>query len=389
MANETDDMNSEGMYQKTNGFGIGGINGMHHNVTGWDNTTVGMASSVFDNLLTQNGVRTNDPNYIGALEPIRAGKFLVKWLKVPAFFDAVAVKYLKFFLENAVRSVSGISDNSIQATGATTFGPNGQQFDFPGQLTEGNKDVTLTTITCTGDGLGKLMRYWMYGITDPVTGIHHMYGKDLRFIRPNYSGTLLYVFLGPTCRPGDIEYSCLWHEVWPSSPDGKAKFESQEIGSDQAIGEQSVTLSGIFQDGPECNILAKYIVAGTGLAGQSYFDQMLPAYMYDKYIAKLNNKEGNGASDDIAKKLDMTVANKMAMHTATGDVYTSAKNTRDAANAAYGVSSSAVSGQTPVTKVQMFKDVVNMSTDKFQDSLSASTTDPNVPTVPTNPPASE
>lgn len=377
------DMNSEGMYQR--GFGSGGINGMHHNVTGWDNTTVGMASSVFDNLLTQNGVRTNDPNYIGALEPIRAGKFLVKWLKVPAFFDNVAVKYLKFFLENAVRSVSGISDNSIQATGATTFGPNGQQFDFPGQLTEGNKDVTLTTITCTGDGLGKLMRYWMYGITDPVTGIHHMYGKDLRFIRPNYSGTLLYVFLGPTCRPGDIEYSCLWHEVWPSSPDGKAKFESQEIGSDQAIGEQSVTLSGIFQDGPECNILAKYIVAGTGLAGQSYFDQMLPAYMYDKYIAKLS--ETKAADTDIAKSLDMTVANKMAMHTNEGDVYKSALSTREAVTKKYGVDTSAVSGQKAITKEQMFSDLAIETTDTTADPLDTNKKDSagnaTVPTAPT------
>ena len=39
---------NEGMYQRPSGFGKGGINGMHHNVVGWDNTTVGMASSVFD-----------------------------------------------------------------------------------------------------------------------------------------------------------------------------------------------------------------------------------------------------------------------------------------------------------------------------------------------------
>ena len=61
-----DDM-IQGMYKGTdNGFGIGGINGMHHNgseALGWDNTTVGIASSVFDNLLTQNGIRTNDRAY--------------------------------------------------------------------------------------------------------------------------------------------------------------------------------------------------------------------------------------------------------------------------------------------------------------------------------------
>ena len=45
-----DENMKEGMYQRASGFGKGGINGMHHNVVGWDNTTVGMASSVFDNI---------------------------------------------------------------------------------------------------------------------------------------------------------------------------------------------------------------------------------------------------------------------------------------------------------------------------------------------------
>lgn len=301
----------EGIYKGTDsGFGVGGINGMHHSgsdALGWDNTTVGMASSVFDNLLSQNGIRTNDPNYIGALEPIRAGKFLVKWLKVPAFFSTTATKYLKFFFEQAVKSVSGITDSSIAAAGEVTFGANGQAMSFPGQLKENNQTVTLNTITCTGDGCGKIKRYWMYGITDPITQVHHMYGKDLRFIRPNYSGTFIYIFMGPTCRPGDIEYSCIWNEVWPTSPDGKSKFESQEIGSDTAITDDSIELTGIFQDGPECNILAKYIVAASGLAGQSYFDQMLPAYMYDKFV----NQIANSDSDTISK-ISIAQSNKLS-----------------------------------------------------------------------------
>ena len=284
----------EGMYRgnPNSGFGIGGINGIHHKgALGWDNTTVGMASSVFDNIISQNGVRSNDPNYIGALEPIRTGKFLVKWLKVPAFFNDVAVKYLRFFLENNVRQVEGIPDNSISPISGTPYGATGQESDFPGGYKQNGKEVTLTTITCTGDGFGKLMRYWKYGLTDPETGVHHMYGKDLRFIRPNYSGSFIYVFLGPTARPGDIEYSCIWHDVWPTSPDGKSKFNSGTIGEETAISEQTETFSGTFQDGPECNILAKYITAGVGLGGQSYFDQMLPAYMYEHFLGKLSNSD--------------------------------------------------------------------------------------------------
>lgn len=308
--NDENDKMYEGMYQKSGeGYGIGGIDGMHHNVLGWDNTTVGLASSVFDNVLTQNGVRTYDPNYIGALEPIRAGRFIVKWLKVPSFFDETAIKYLKVFLENTVKQVSGIQDSNINAAGSVTFGANQQEMEFPGGIKQNNKNVTLSTVTCTGDPTGKLMRYWMYGITDPETNIHHMYGKDLRFIRPNYSGTLMYIFLGPTCRPGDIEYSCIWHEVWPVSPDFKNTWESQELGSDTAISDRQVEFSGIFQDGPECNILAKYIVAAAGLAGQSYFDQTLPVYMYDKYINKI---QGNNRDEEVVSGLRMDQEKKLS-----------------------------------------------------------------------------
>lgn len=361
------DTTLDGIYRKDPdiGYGIGQINGMHHDELGWDNTTVGMASSVFDNLLSQNGVRTNDPNYLGALEPIRAGKFIVKWLKVPTFFNITAVKYLKFFLENAVKSVSGLSDNTINAAGSLTFGANGQEMDFPGQLKENNKNVQLTTITCTGDGLGKLMRYWQYGITDPVTNVHHMYGKNLRFIRPNYCGTLMYIFMGPTCRPGDIEYSCIWHEVWPSSGDGKEKWNSQEIGSDQAVGEQTVELSGIFQDGPECNILAKYIVAGTGLAGQSYFDQMLPAYMYDQYIGKLT---GATATNDTIQGMSLSQDHKMSGAN-VGEVYTeNVRKTRTDAIGKYGLDSAQIPSKN-TTFVQNISEVDNFNVKTYNDPI--------------------
>lgn len=357
----------DGIYRKDPdvGYGIGGINGMHHDALGWDNTTVGMASSVFDNLLSQNGVRTNDPNYLGALEPIRAGKFIVKWLKVPTFFNTVAVKYLKFFLENAVKSVSGISPNQIAVSGTVQFGANQSEMDFPGQLKQNNKNVELTTITCTGDGLGKLMRYWMYGITDPDTNIHHMYGKNLRFIRANYSGTLLYVFLGPTARPGDIEYSCIWHDVWPTSSDGKDIFNSGEIGSDTAVADRTVELTGIFQDGPECNILAKYIVAGTGLAGQSYFDQMLPAYMYDKYI---NTISGATATNDTIKGMSLAQTDKMSGNN-VGAVYTEdIKTARVNTITKYGLDSAQVPSKNQ-TFIENISDVDNFSATTYADPL--------------------
>lgn len=357
------DLMVDGIYQKDQqiGYGVGGINGMHHNELGWDNTTVGLASNVFDNVLTQNGVRTYDPNYLGALEPIRAGRFIVKWLKVPTFFNTTAIKYLKVFLENCVRQVSGLQDNSLAEVGTVTFGANQQEMGFPGGIKQNNKNVTLTTITCTGDPTGKIVRYWMYGISDPETNVHHMYGKDLRFFRPNYSGTLMYIFLGPTCRPGDIEYACIWHEVWPASPDFKSSWESQEMGSDNPISERTVEFSGIFQEGPECNILAKYIVAGAGLAGQSYFDQMLPAYMYDKYINKITNKDTetiDGLRMDQDKKVN-----------GQSDIYTSdITSIREDTISKYGLNSEAIPSKNWTTDTNI--DQLNgFGTTKFEDPL--------------------
>ena len=71
----------------------------------------------------------------------------------------------------------------------------------------------------------------------------------------------------------------------------------------------------MFQDGPECNILAKYIVAGTGLAGQSYFDQMLPAYMYDKYIKGIG--QDTAGTSDTVKQMSLAQADKMAAASGT------------------------------------------------------------------------
>ena len=188
------------------------------------------------------------------------------------------------------------------------------------------------------------------------------YGKDLRFIRPNYSGTLLYVLLGPTARPGDIEYACMWNEVWPTSSDGKDKYNSGEIGADTTVADQTVELSGIFQDGPEVNILAKYIVAGTGLAGQSYFDQVLPAYMYDKYI---NNISGQTEENETITNISVTQKDKLS--TALASSYTDdVKNIRTGLVNKYGVTTNAPSNNvTPVTEIN---EVDSFSTSNFKDS---------------------
>lgn len=355
-----------GMYQG-DGFGVGGINGMHHNTLGWDNTTVGMASSIFDNILSQHGVRTNDPNYIGALEPLRTGRFIVKWLKVPPFFNETAVKYLRFFLENNVRGIDGLTGNTISSISGSPFGAVGQEMDFPGGYKEGNKEVTLTTITCTGDGFGKLMRYWKYGITDPITGVHHMYGKDLRFIRPNYAGSLLYILLGPTARPGDIEYACIWHECWPTGSDGKDIYNGGTLGEENATTDRTETFTGLFQDGPEVNILAKYVVAGLGLAGQSYFDQMLPAYIYEQFLNKLQTSD-----TDTIKAISVAQNDKL---NGQSEIYTSdIIKSREEVRKRYGIDTNDPTMPSSTwTSEQAINDLNSYGTEQFTESIMPAT----------------
>ena len=75
---------------------------------------------------------------------------------------------------------------------------------------------------------------------------------------------------------------------------------------------------------------------GAGLAGQSYFDQMLPAYMYDKYINKIATKD-----KDTVDGLSMTQEKKL---NGMSDVYTTdVINIRKDAVTKYGLDSS----QTP------------------------------------------
>lgn len=309
-----------GVEYQPEGYGYGGVAGIKHpGVVGWNNVVVGMAASVMNDVIMMNGASSNDPNAIAALEPIRAGRFLVKWLKVPPFFDPIAISYLTLFLEKFVRGINGIPDNTVSTMSSAPLGVIQRELDFPGIYKESGKTFTLNTITCSGDGLGKLIKYWLYAMSDRVTGVAHMYGKNLRFIRPNYSGTLLYVFLGPTCRPEDIEFSCMWHECFPTSSDGDSKFNNSQIGEVGSLSEQEVEFSGIYDVSPVVDILAQYVVAASGLYGQSQFDSVLPAYMYDLFAT------GSTSDEDLKRSMNLNLREriKQVMDDPIANKYTS------------------------------------------------------------------
>lgn len=262
------------------GYGVNGISGIKHpEWIGYEQTTVGVASNVLNRINTQNGIQSNDPMVSSAREPFRVGRFLVKWTKAPPFFPEIAVKYLRWIFEDMVMEVSGVPENSIDRIDITN-GSVRATSSYPGIYKESGNEVTLKVRECAGSPVRKFLDYWISGISDRKTGVCHMYGRKMRGILANLSGSILYVLLGPTCRPEDIEFACMWHEVIPYS-EKISHVNSGSIG--EAGGEVTldVTFAGQYDRGPEIDIYARKVVEGYNLYGQTYLNQLLPAYMYD------------------------------------------------------------------------------------------------------------
>jgi hypothetical protein len=289
------------------GFGLGGLNGIKHtDVIGWENTTVGPAGNVSSRLSPQNGVQPVDPNILALREPFRQGRFLVKWLKAPPFFNAKMVEYLRFIFEDMVKSCDGIPENSIDKFEQTN-GAVAAKASYPGIYKESGGDVTLKVFETTGMIVRKFLDYWISGISDRKTGVSHMYGKHLRSILPNKAGSLIYVLLGPTCRPEDIEFSCMWHEIFPVQ-EKTSYANSGGIGEAGSGQEVDVTFSGIYDRGPEIDLLAKKIVQGYNLYGQTFLTAPLPAYLYDGALYEDNGNLKTNIGVDMYNRIKQNSA---------------------------------------------------------------------------------
>jgi len=267
------------------GYGVNGLQGWKPTAQEWlgyETTTVGPAGNVLNRLNTQNGLQSADPMVMAAREPFRVGRFLVKWVKAPPFFPDLAVKYLRWIFEDMVMEVSGVPENSIDkidiqngAVHATT--------SYPGIYHESGNSVTLKVRECAGSPVRKFLDYWISGVSDRKTGVCHMYGAKLRAVLPNMAGSILYVLLGPTCRPEDIEFACMWHEIMPYS-EKASHMNSGNIGDAGSGVDMDVEFSGQYDRGPEIDLFARKVVEGYNLYGQSYLNQLLPSYMYDSEI---------------------------------------------------------------------------------------------------------
>lgn len=292
-----------------NGYGVGGIAGVKHpEWVGYEQTTVGVASNVLNRINTQNGIQPTDPMMSAAREPFRVGRFLVKWTKAPPFFPEIAVKYLRFIFEDMVMEVSGVPENSLDRIDITNGSTRGTS-SYPGIYKESGNEVTLKVRECAGSPVRKFLDYWISGISDRKTGVCHMYGRKMRGILANQAGSILYVLLGPTCRPDDIEFACMWHEVIPYQ-EKVSHVNSGAIGEAGSGVEMDVTFAGQYDRGPEIDIYARKVVEGYNLYGQTYLNQLLPSYMYDPetYAAtdwkKTNSIDINDRLSAIAESSD-------------------------------------------------------------------------------------
>lgn len=274
------------------GYGHNGVRGMRYddknkiNIKGFEQKTVGLPGNVKHRMNVQNGIISADPSMVAAREPIRVGRFILKWLKYPPFFANEMKELMRYMLEDNVKGVSGVPSNSIQKFEITN-GPTKIQQSYPGMYEQSGGSMSLKVPEFSGSPLRKLLQYWLYGISDPKTGVMHFWGKRMRGLLPNYAGSFIYIVLGPTCRADDIEYACMLHECFPVSE--KADHFSSDLGEVGSGQELDIEFSGMFDHGPHIDALAQQITNGFGLYNEDYLQSRLPAYLYP--VLTMTNEE--------------------------------------------------------------------------------------------------
>ena len=270
-------------------YGVGNGGYKLDNVIGFENTTRGPGGSFDNKLTTQQGLQSYDAASLNIREPFRIGRFIFKIVKIPPFFDEKIAHYMRFVLEDNIKQVSGIPENSIdtisQTNGATRI-----ESDFPGNYKQSAKELNVQTIEYAGGVVRKLVNYWMGGISDRETTIGHLYGANLPFVRSSYSASFLYTILGPTARPTDIEFNAMFHECWPTK-EVAGYLSSNTLGDVGGVSDVEIPLTGLYQNSPEVDILGQLIAAGYGLYSESALNQTMPAYIYQTYFGKAMDSE--------------------------------------------------------------------------------------------------
>lgn len=266
-------------------YGVNGIVGDRFtSVAGWEHGTVGFAGNVYSRLAAENGIQPVDPTITGSREPFKVGRFLLKVLKNVPFFDPKVMEAWRYIIEDSALEFSGIQSYQLE-TFQKTHGVIRQNSTYVGIYKENNGDFTIKVPETAGQLVRKSIDYWHFGMSDPKTGVAHFYGKDIRDLQPNKSMTVLYVLLGPTCRPEDIEYAAIYHDCVCTTP----KHDHVNAGALGEAGqgvEHDLTFSGIFDRGPEVDRLAAVIVDREGLYEERSQNALLPAYIYKNWLGE-------------------------------------------------------------------------------------------------------
>lgn len=291
---------------------VGNTWGVRYRIPGWEAGTAGLYGDARLGA-SMHGIKNLEPASWGLREPMRLGHFMWKIIKMPSFFHRDVIEAFRFVFEDMVKEVSGIPENSLGSI-TQQFGAVGQSADYPGIYQEGGKEVTIKTCEFRGSLCRKIVEYWIGGISDRETGCGTMYGKDIPFVRSAYTASFLYVILGHQCRPEDIEFACIYHDCWPTK-EVNGYLSTVTLGDAGSVSDVDITLSGIYQRGPEVDILAQVMVAAFGLYSETALDQTLPSWTYNLYF---NYADKN--RDKFEQAISISHKNRINMYlTATKD----------------------------------------------------------------------
>ena len=306
------------IYTNDEGYGVNGIRGDRFtSVAGWEHGTVGFAGNVYSRLASENGIQPVDPAITASREPFRIGRFMLKILKMPAFFDPKVSAALRYIIEDTTTEFSGIQSYGFEVFNRT-HGVIRQNSYYTGIYKENNGEFSIKVPETAGQLVRKTLDYWFYGMSDPKTGVAHFYGKDIRDLQPNKSISILYVLLGPTCRPEDIEYAAIYHDAVPSTP----KHDHNNAGTLGETGsgvDHDITFMGTFDRGPEVDRLAAIIVDREGLYEERSQNAILPAYIYNNYMSDAAVKdEGSLTNSAVSMTVKDRLIDSLSGSTTTG-----------------------------------------------------------------------
>jgi hypothetical protein len=292
------------------GVGVNGIRGdRFESVPGWEHGTVGFAGNVYSRLASENGIQPVDPAVTASREPFKVGRFLLKVLRTVPFFDDKVTAAWRYIIEDTATEFSGIQSYTFE-TFQKTHGVVRQNSTYTGIYKENNGEFSIKVPETAGQLVRKSIDYWHYGCSDPKTGVAHFYGKNYRDLQPNKSMTILYVLLGPTCRPEDIEYAAIYHDCIVTTP----KHDHNNAGTlgDAGQGvEHDLTFQGTFDRGPEVDRLAAIIVDREGLYEERSQNAVLPSYIYNQYMGV--GGDANAATSELSDaNVGMTIVDRLA-----------------------------------------------------------------------------